>query len=551
MEEKNKKVLSKADFERVHVSHEEAEKITVESVSFWRDAFRRLRKNKGAILSFYIIAILVVLSVFAPMKPFNRVNYNGEVFNYKHAPEVLDEKGNRIPKKDIFYLPPRIPGIEKLGFFDGKQVIEISRFSLLIGNLPKTDKFLELQQPFNKKKLIEELKMPYHPHEIIINNIYMKDSQMFVDYEVIKTKEKKTSLFVDMASKYTEYKPDNFTFVSSKVDKLGINMVKINKDFYKAQNVTNQYFWFGTDSLALDNWTRLWVGIRVSLLIALSALILDFGIGIVYGTIAGFFTGTWVDNLMMRITEILGSIPFLVFLFIFISIKDKVNEFLQALVYGLATGEYTFMFLGFVFAVILAFNIYQYAKKQINNHDIIQRFKQILIVFGVIIALQFILTFVLKHLGLVSKNSLTNEDVSFIIVVFAMSLTGWIGVARIVRAQIIKLRDQEFVLAARTLGAGNSRIMRKHLFPNIIGQLMVLATFKIPGAIFTEAYLTFIGLGLPIPMSSLGVLVFNGYSSIKIQPTLLFIPAFMMSILMLAINLLANGLRDALDPRMR
>ena len=94
-------------------------------------------------------------------------------------------------------------------------------------------------------------------------------------------------------------------------------------------------------------------------------------------------------------------------------------------------------------------------------------------------------------------------------------------------------------------------MMSKHLFPNIIGQLTVMATFSIPGAIFYEAFLTFIGLGLPIPMSSLGVLVNEGYKALQSRPSMLLIPATVMSILMLSINLLANGLRDALDPRMR
>jgi len=101
-----------------------------------------------------------------------------------------------------------------------------------------------------------------------------------------------------------------------------------------------------------------------------------------------------------------------------------------------------------------------------------------------------------------------------------MSLTGWIGVARVVRSQILRLRDQEFILASRTLGASKIRLMSKHLFPNIVGQLVVMATFSIPGAIFYEAFLTFIGIGLPIPMASLGVLVRDGYNAIQTIPSM-------------------------------
>ena len=117
--------------------------------------------------------------------------------------------------------------------------------------------------------------------------------------------------------------------------------------------------------------------------------------------------------------------------------------------------------------------------------------------------------------------------------------------------QYLKLKDQEFVMASTTLGASSRRIIFKHLFPNIIGQLVVMATFSIPAAIATEAMLSFIGLGLPIPMSSLGVLLSDGTSKMTFYAYLLFVPAFFMVSLMLAINLFANGLRDALDPRLR
>jgi ABC-type dipeptide/oligopeptide/nickel transport system permease subunit len=258
-------------------------------------------------------------------------------------------------------------------------------------------------------------------------------------------------------------------------------MVSLDADFYAIQNVKGRYFWFGTDRLALDNWTRLWIGVRVSLIIALASLIIDFSIGIIYGTIAGFYGGTKVDTVMMRITEILGSIPALVLMIIFLSISKTIGNFID----GILPGDQ----------------------------------------------------------GL--------PTIRLIILIMAMSLTGWIGVSRVVRAQILKLREREFVLASRTLGATKRRLMAKHLFPNIIGQIIVMATFSIPGAIFYEAFLTFIGIGLPIPMASLGVLVRDGKDALQTIPSMLWIPATIMSILMLSINLLANGLRDALDPRMR
>ncbi|WP_124726668.1 ABC transporter permease [Staphylospora marina] len=136
-------------------------------------------------------------------------------------------------------------------------------------------------------------------------------------------------------------------------------------------------------------------------------------------------------------------------------------------------------------------------------------------------------------------------------IALALSITGWTGMARIVRAQILKLKSQEYVLAARTLGASHSRILIKHLIPNVVGPIIVAITFTIPGAIFFEAFLSYIGLGLRPPEASLGVLVSEGHTYMRVYPYQLFWPALVLSMIMLAFNMLGNGLRDALDPRMR
>ncbi len=550
--EKNlEKKLSPDMFKRTKVDISESEKMSVESLSFWQDAFRRLLGNKGAVMSLVIIAILVIMSIVGPIKPFNRTNYDGTVFKYDSSPVVLGKDGKMLKKDEIFFLPPRIPGLEKLGFFDGTAKAEIPSFDMIVGDIPRNDKFNELRKPQNKAKLVEELGIPYHPFEINITNIYEKDGELLMDYTVNQSGEEKTTKYVDMISEYSLYQPGNFKFISTSMDDFGSNMLTVRKNYYKMQNVDHLYFWFGTDKSPFDNWTRLWIGVRVSLLIALAAMLIDFSIGITYGTIAGFYAGTWIDNIMMRFAEVLGSIPFIVFLFIMISIKPVINAFIQSIVFAFASGK-ALIYIAIIFFAIFTLNqLIKLFRKQISKKELLLHYKNPVITFAVLAVIQVIVTYFLKSKDMLNTSMATTEVISFLIIVFAMSLTGWIGVTRIVRAQIIKLRDQEFILAARTLGADNSRIMKKHLFPNIIGQLVVLATFKIPSAIFTEAFLTFIGLGLPIPMASLGVLVFRGYEAMKLQPSLLFIPAFVMSILMLAVNLLANGLRDALDPRMR
>lgn len=136
-------------------------------------------------------------------------------------------------------------------------------------------------------------------------------------------------------------------------------------------------------------------------------------------------------------------------------------------------------------------------------------------------------------------------------IALALSLTGWVPMARVVRAQILKLKSQEYVLAARTLGAGHRRILLKHLIPNVMGPIIIAVTFAIPSAIFFEAFLSFIGLGIRPPLASLGSLVNDGSKYLQIFPYQVFYPATILCLIMLSFNLLGDGLRDALDPRMR
>jgi ABC-type dipeptide/oligopeptide/nickel transport system permease subunit len=135
--------------------------------------------------------------------------------------------------------------------------------------------------------------------------------------------------------------------------------------------------------------------------------------------------------------------------------------------------------------------------------------------------------------------------------VIAMVLTGWINVATMIRAQFLRYRDHDFVLASKTVGASSRRLIFKHILPNVVSQLVILAAFDVPSAIFYEATLSFIGLGLPVDQPSLGNLITRGITNRVMLPYMLWIPTIILSLILLAINLLANGLRDALDPRLR
>lgn len=136
-------------------------------------------------------------------------------------------------------------------------------------------------------------------------------------------------------------------------------------------------------------------------------------------------------------------------------------------------------------------------------------------------------------------------------IIFALMLTEWVGMSRIARAEMLKLKEQEFVLASRTLGAGSFFIIFKEVLPNIIGPIITQVMFSIPTAIFTEAFLSFVGLGIPVPQCSLGSLISEGFNSFTTHPYQIIPPILVMALLMLSFNLVGDGLREALDPKMK
>lgn len=136
-------------------------------------------------------------------------------------------------------------------------------------------------------------------------------------------------------------------------------------------------------------------------------------------------------------------------------------------------------------------------------------------------------------------------------IIIAYSITGWVPMARLVRGQVLQMKEQEYVLAARTLGAKPLRIILKHLIPNALGIIVVQITFVVPNAIFVEAFLSFIGLGIKPPLASLGSLVSDGAQTMRFYPHQMLLPTAVFSLILLSFNLLGDGLRDALDPKMR
>lgn len=237
---------------------------------------------------------------------------------------------------------------------------------------------------------------------------------------------------------------------------------------YDAQDVANtnqlptlQHI-FGLDDLGRDIFARIWVGGRVSLTIGIVGAVISLVIGVLYGGISGYFGGT-VDNIMMRIVEILVGIPYMI----------------VVIIVGMALGK-----------------------------------------------------------GLHS-------------LMIALCLTSWTGLARLVRGQVISLKSSEYVLAAKALGTSDFKIIRKHLLPNMLSVIIINTTFSVPGFIFSEAFLSFVGLGIQPPATSWGAMAALGQQQMMYYPHELLFPAIAISLTMLAFNLLGDGLRDAFDPKLR
>ncbi len=237
----------------------------------------------------------------------------------------------------------------------------------------------------------------------------------------------------------------------------------------------------GTDRLGRDYAIRLMMGTRISLLVGMVASFMVLVIGSIYGSVAAFFGGK-VDMIMMRITDIIYTIPdILLIILLGFALKEPLKVLSEAP--------------GFAW---------------------------------------------LKTVG---------PNLVSIFVVFA--LLYWVGMARIVRSQVLALRESEYVTAARALGASNGRIIRKHLLTNCIGTLIVTTTLQIPSSIFTESFMSFLGLGVAVPMPSLGSLATEALNGMNTYPYLLFMPAVTISVIILSFNLLGDGLRDAFDPKLK
>ena len=253
-------------------------------------------------------------------------------------------------------------------------------------------------------------------------------------------------------------------------DYIPTNDITLVRSFPPFTAADGKFSWahpMGTDNAGRDQLARVLQGGQISLFVGVIATIVSLIIGVSYGAIAGYVGGR-VDNVMMRVVDVLYSLPYVIVVIVLLS-----------------------MFRG------------QTARGQL------------------------------------------------ILLFIALGSVSWLTMARIVRGQVLSLKNQEFVLAARATGVSAPRIIFRHLVPNTLGPVIVYATLTIPQVMLTEAFLSFLGLGVQAPLASWGSLAADGVQNIAIFPWQLIFPGVTMALTLFSLNFLGDGLRDALDPQMR
>ncbi|NLD51512.1 MAG: ABC transporter permease [Clostridiales bacterium] len=376
---------------------------------------------------------------------------------YQNIPEeILNIPASAFERVPVTEIKDEKPKTKPIGFYrDALQRLRKSKVSivafwmisvviLLALIVPEVTGYTYTQQDVNR------INLP--PRIPLLEDIGIADGSRMM------TNRRKSSL-----DDTNRFPPGSIMEIVREYEARGTPVVDIKVDYYAFTGVPkNEYHWFGTDYLGRDIMTRLFRGVRISLAIAFLSVITNVVIGVVYGSIAGYYGGR-VDMVMTHVAEVMDGLPYIVVTILFM---------------------------------------------------------------------------ILLGSGMLS-------------IILALTVTGWIGTTRLIRAQFYRFKGREYVLAARTLGVPDEKLIFRHILPNTTGPLITRAMIAIPGAIFSESFLAYIGLGIKPPEPSIGILLSTGQSVLLQYPYQTFFPAVVISVLMIAFNLFANGLRDALDPTRR
>jgi len=524
------------------------------SLTYWQDVWRRLKKNKSSMVGLSVVFIIVLIAIFGPMfRPMSysqtfsglqnlpprldvyeieegvfvfktetyeliEFNEDGEVLNflksidrdkeakinqYAYAKEYTyeNEEGGEYP------LPTEVI-LDEDTFYSDVWGIALKNFVEPSGETIVLIEYVHPDSPLHQGTLVEGTEVDSLVGLMVEQFIFADTTtnEDIVDFYTVKSDA--TAQYMVIQMEQIIYSTGELKGKLSKVDTLAVDRIVLDYSLksmdpsdrpagyedveyiftYKGQEtnsiydtIGNKAFPWGTDVLGRDLLTRVMYGTRISLLVALIATIVNFFIGITYGSISGFKGGR-VDDYMMRVVDIINSIPLVLYVILLMVLLREI----------------------------------------VWETDI----------FG-------------KHV------MIFNGKDGFTTIVIALGSVYWTGMARLVRGQVLGLKEQEYVLAARAIGVSNRKIIYRHLIPNALGPIIVSMTMMIPAAVFTEAFLSFIGIGVSIPQASLGTLANDALGGILRYTYQLIYPSMAIALTMLGFNFLGDGLRDALDPRLR
>ena len=426
------KEISPADF--APATKEERDDFIQErqSVSYWKDAWRRLKKNVVAMVALGVIVFLVLFAFVGPyLIPYGYEQFNKgaeNLYPYHYALEDQKRLEAEIAARtetEVLDVDQMIAKAEEEAAARGEKLSSVDKAKIKAQAMVASKKSAEASEDVDPDALRKELGI-------------------------------KRRLF-------------------------GYSAAELER---KAEGERVFPHIFGTDMYGRDILVRVMYGARVSMAVGICAALLVLCIGAVYGSISGYCGGK-VDAVMQRIVELIYSVPeMLVVLLIATALKPILTEYVN-------TGS----------GPLKSF-----------------------------------------------VNTLGPNLISMFI---AFGMLYWVTMSRIIRGQVLQLKQQEYVTAARALGASGGRIIRQHLLPNCIGQIVVTTCLQIPSAIFLESFLSYLGVGVSAPLPSLGSMATDALSGMYTYTYRLIVPSIILSIMILAFNLFGDGLRDALDPKLK
>lgn len=429
------------------------------SLSYWQDAWQRLKANKRAVFSLYIVIAMLLFTTLSPQVW--RVNPAQQDLLRVSSPPFANRSAIIVAPYRPWVAPPPMlgdPGVR----LDGPATVQLVR--LVWSPMPGA-------VDYRIYRSIVEPETGTGIYGLPLGTTGSADVTGFEDLLDLRPG----------ASYYSVVAIDDLGNETSRGETLLVDVANaitleeakdrglLKQDETRALGSTIKFALhpMGTDYLGRDMLARLMQGAQVSLFIGIIAPLLFVSFGVAFGSVAGFLGGR-IDQLMMRFADFVVALPFLLFMILF------------KIAFGIGPGESGILPL-----------------------------------------------------------------------IIAMAILLWPGTARLVRGQILQVREEAYVNAARLLGARTSYLVWRHMIPNTMGVILVTLTFAVPSAIFTEAFLSFIGMGVAPPTASWGSMSNDGIKTMLTHPHELFFPALMISITVLAFNLLGDGLRDALDAKMR